>query len=90
MAALGNVVKVSLLDIVQEESSKQVGIDVLHQFDQIGVIELERCGELNHQLVDTVEKLEEDRAALVQILASAQQSAPVCELVSELKPLTLH
>jgi len=90
VATLGNAVKVSFLNVVQEESSKKVGINMLHHFDQIGVIELERCGELNHQLMDTVEKLEKNRAAFVQIFASAKQSAPVGELVPELEPLPLH
>ena len=90
VTTLGNAVKFSFLDIVQEESSKQVGIDVLHQFDQIGVIELERCGELNHELMDTIKKLEKNRAAFVQILTSTKQSAPVGELVPELEPLPLH
>ena len=90
VAALGNAVKVSLLNIIEKEGAEQVGIDVLHQFDQIGVIELKRCGKLNHQLVDTVEKLHKDRTAFVQIVASAKQSAPVGKFVPVLQPLSLH
>ena len=90
MTSVGNAVKVALLNIVQKERSKEVGIDVLHQFDEIGVVKLKGRRKLHHQLVDTIQELEKDGASLIQILASAKQSTSVGELVSVLDPFSLH
>lgn len=54
------------------------------------MIKLERGRELLHELVDAIEELEKDGAALVEVVAATEQSAPVSELVTKLEPLALH
>ena len=53
-------------------------------------VELEVAGELQQQLVDTVQPLEEDRAALVGVQAGRVLPATIAEPVAKPQPLSLH
>lgn len=57
---------------------------------QEGFIKLEGAGELSLQLVNTVQPLQEDGAALVQVLRVLPVAAAVRELVAEVQPLRLY
>ncbi len=54
---------------------------------QEGLVELKVTGELPHELVDAVQPLEEDRAALVGVLG--RLPTPVAKPVAVGQPLTL-
>lgn len=57
---------------------------------QEGLVELEGAGELALQLVNTVQPLQEDWAALVQVLRVLAVSAAVGKLVAKVQPLCFH
>lgn len=57
---------------------------------QEGLVELEGAGELPLQLVNAVQPLQEDRAALVQVVRLLAVATAVRELVAEVQPLSLH
>lgn len=57
---------------------------------QKGLVELEGAGELPLQLVHAVQPLQEDGAALVQVVRLLAVAAAVGELVAEVQPLCLH
>ena len=58
--------------------------------DQVGHVELEVAGELLCQLVDAVQPLQEDGAALVGVLCADGVPTPVAELVAKVEPLPLQ
>ena len=58
--------------------------------DQESLVELEGAGELSLQLVNTVQPLKKDRAALVQVLRVLPVTTAVGELMTEVQPLSLH
>ena len=57
MTTFGDAMWRAFLDRVEQESAKEVWVNMLHHFDQVGVIELESRRKLAHELMNTVEKL---------------------------------
>lgn len=57
---------------------------------QEGLVEFKGAGKLPLQLVNTVQPLQEDRAALVQVLRVLPVTAAVSKLVPKVQPLRLH
>lgn len=57
---------------------------------QEGLVELKGARKLPLQLVDAVQPLQEDGAALVQVLRVFSVAATVAEFVAKVKPIGLH
>lgn len=64
-------------------------IEIHINTDQVGLVELEAAGILQHQLVDAMQPLEEHGRALVGILATERVAAAITKLVTEVQPLAL-
>ena len=65
----------ALLVAVKKERTELAGVSVMGQVGQQSVVELELTGHLVPNLVNTVQKLNENRTALVHLLC-AVHSAP--------------
>lgn len=57
MTTLHDAVESPLLNCVEQEGAEKVRINVLDNFHWIGMIELESCRKLDHQLVHAIEEL---------------------------------
>lgn len=57
---------------------------------QEGLIKLKGAWELPLQLMNTVQPLQEDGAALVQVLRVFSMAASVSKLMAKVQPLSLH
>lgn len=57
---------------------------------QEGLIKLKGAWELPLQLMNTVQPLQEDRTALVQVLRVFSVAAAVSKLMAEVQPIGLH
>ena len=86
---LVEVVLAAFVTRVVEERSEEVRVGVLQQFEEEGLGELEGVGSGAPQLVDGVEKLEEDGRAFVGVGCASVQAAPITKLVTKLNPFAL-
>lgn len=67
---------------VEEERTELAGVSVMAQEGQQSVVELELAGHLVPNLVNTVQKLNENRTALVHLLCTVH-SAPFSKHVAK-------
>ena len=86
----GHVGLRALRGVVVEEGAVAARVQVLHQVQQVGFVELEGVRELTNDLPHAVDPLQEDRGALLVGVVRAGMPVPQRELVAERQPGAFH
>ena len=85
--ALVGVLVDALADRVAQERAEETRVGVVAELEQVGLVELKGGRELLGDLVDAVEPLEEDGAALVDVVEVGGVAVALAELVAVEEPV---